>query len=292
MTETRELRVVLDGLMFPEGPRWHDGRLFFSDIHSTNVMAVTADGEAEVICSVPAFPSGLGWAPDGSLLIASVTDKKLLRLEADGSLATVADISGLTRWTINDMVVDGKGHAFIGDVGFELGPGMQPAPGQVLMVDASSGGEGTAAAWVVDDDMMFPNGSMVTPDGATLIVGETFAARLTAFTIGADGSLTERHVWAQLPAGAVPDGSCLDADGAVWTASPTTRECIRIAEGGDVLDRVSTGDHAAYACMLGGDDRTTLFICTAMTHDPRETATQRAGRIEAVEVDVPGAGWP
>jgi sugar lactone lactonase YvrE len=288
----RQLRVVLDGLLFPEGPRWHDGRLFFSDIHATNVMAVTVDGHAEVICTVPGFPSGLGWAPDGSLLIASVADKKLLRLEPDGSLSTVADISALTRWTINDMVVDGRGRAYIGDVGFELGPGMQPAPGQVVMVDASSGGEGVAPAWVVDDDMMFPNGSMVTPDGSTLIVGESFAARLTAFTIAADGSLTDRRVWAQLPSGAIPDGSCLDADGAIWTASPTTRECIRIAEGGEVLDRVATGDRGAYACMLGGADRRTLFVCTALTHDARETASQRSGRIEAVEVDVPGAGWP
>lgn len=281
-----DLKVVLDGLTFPEGPRWHDGKLFFSDIHSTNVMAMTPEGDASVVCSVPTFPSGLGWDLDGRLLIASVVDKRLLRLGDDGSLTTVADLSSLTRWTINDMVVDGRGRAYIGDVGFELGPGMTPSPGQVLLV----GPDGAAS--VVDDDMMFPNGSMVTADGRTLIVGETFGRRLTAFDIGDDGSLSNKRVWAQLPAGAVPDGSCLDAEGAVWTASPTTREVIRIAEGGDVLARVSTGERGAYACMLGGDDRRTLFVCTANTHDPTVTVGERAGRIEAVEVDVPGAGWP
>ena len=283
-----DLKVALDGLTFPEGPRWHDGKLFFSDIHSTNVMTVTPDGESSVVCSVPTFPSGLGWDLDGRLLIASVVDKRLLRLEDDGSLSTVADLSSLTRWTINDMVVDGRGRAYIGDVGFELGPGMTPSPGQVILVDTGA----AAAASVADDDMMFPNGSMVTPDGRTLIVGETFAARLTAFDIADDGTLSNKRVWATLPSGAVPDGSCLDAEGAVWTASPTTREVIRIAEGGDVLDRVSTGERGAYACMLGGSDRTTLFVCTANTHDPAVTVGERAGRIEAVEVDVPGAGWP
>jgi sugar lactone lactonase YvrE len=278
-------RVVVDGLLFPEGPRWHADRLFCSDIFTTNVLSVTAGGDVAVVCSVPGYPSGLGWSVDGALLIASVIDKRLLRREADGSLVTIADLSALTRWTINDMVVDGRGRAYIGDVGFELGRDA-PRPGQIVLVDVDG------AARVVDDQVMFPNGSVVTPDGRTLIVGETFAGCLTAFDIADDGSLSNRRVWARLPEGAVPDGSCLDADGAVWTASPTTRECIRLGEGGVVLQRVSTGDRGAYACMLGGADRRTLFICTALTFDPETAIAQRAGRIESLEVDVPGAGWP
>lgn len=283
-----ELRVVVDGLAFPEGPRWHDGRLYFSDIHAGDVLSVAPDGAggAEVVCPVPGLPSGLGWDRDGRLLIASVTTMSLERLDPDGSLTRVADLSPLTRWTINDMVVDGEGRAYVGDVGFELGRD-EPRPGQVILVQP----DGTAS--VADDEMMFPNGSMVTADGRTLIVGETFAARLTAFDIGAGGALSNRRVWAELPAGAVPDGACLDAEGAVWAASPTTRECIRIAEGGEVLDRVSTGDRAAYACMLGGPpDRPVLFVCTATTHEAWDTVEQRAGRIEAADVEVPGAGWP
>ena len=280
-----DLRVVLDGLLFPEDPRWHDGRLVFSDVHAGDVISMSVDGEAEVVCSVPSYPSGLGWDLDGRLLIAAVVDKRLLRLEDDGSLSTVADLAPLTRWTINDMVVDGRGRAYIGDVGFELGRDDFRA-GQVVLVDV----DGTAT--IVDDDMHFPNGSMVTPDGSTLIVGETFGGRLTAFDINVgDGTLANRRVWAQLPQGAIPDGSCFDADGAVWTASPTTNECIRIAEGGEVLARVAS-EQPPYACMLGGEDRRTLFVCTAATHDPRETVAQKRGRIEAVDVDVPGAGWP
>ncbi|HVM07261.1 MAG TPA: SMP-30/gluconolactonase/LRE family protein [Acidimicrobiales bacterium] len=285
MSSSGDLRVVLEDLVFPEGPRWRDGHLYFSDIHAGKVICVTPTGSAALVCEVPGLPSGLGWDPQDRLLIASTTTKALVRLEHDGTLTTVADLSGLCRWTINDMVVDGAGRAYIGDVGFELGRD-DFRPGQVVLVQP----DGTSS--VVDDDMRFPNGSMVTPDGRTLLVGESFGGRLTAFDIQADGSLANKRVWAQLPQGAVPDGSCLDAEGAVWTASPTTREVLRVAEGGEVLARVSTGDQGAYACMLGGNDRRTLFVCTAKTHDPKMTGELRSGRIEAVEVDVPGAGWP
>ena len=282
----RSFEVIADGLAFPEGPRWHDGRLWFSDIHVGKVLATDLDGKVEEICSVPGLPSGLGFLPDGRALIVSVTDRRLLRLEDNGSLSEVADIRPLTKWTINDMVVDGRGRAYIGDVGFELGPNAQVSPGQVVLVEPSG------AARVAAEEMMFPNGSMVTPDGSTLIVGETYGARLTAFEIADDGSLSRRRVWAQLPRGSVPDGSCLDAEGCVWSASPTSNDVIRIREGGEVVERISTGDRGAYACMLGGPDRRTLLVCTARSFNPTETVAAMAGRIEAVEVEVPGAGWP
>lgn len=280
-----ETRVVVDGLSFPEGPRWREGRLFFSDVHLGAVKAVTPNGDLSVIVNVPGMPSGLGWQPDGSMLIASVTDKSLVRLEEDGSLSVVADLSELATSWVNDMVVDGAGRAYIGNWGFDLG-NEPPRPAELILVDVDG------SARIVDDQVMFPNGTVITPDGSTLIVGETAAARLTAFTIAADGSLTDRRVWAAMPARAVPDGCCLDVGGCIWVASPTTSEVIRLAEGGEVKARVSTGDYQAFACMLGGDDRTTLFICTATSFDPAVTVKALAGRIEAVDVDVPGAGWP
>lgn len=200
-----ELRVVLEGLVFPEGPRWHDDRLFFSDIHAGDVICTTPSGAASLVCTVPGLPSGLGWDRQGRLLIASTTTKSLVRLEDDGSLTTVADLSGLARSILNDMVVDAEGRAYIGDIGFELGRDDFRA-GQVLLVQP----DGSAS--IADDDMGFPNGSIVTPDGRTLIVGESFGGRLTAFDIGPDGTLSNKRVWAQLPGGAVPDGSCLDAE--------------------------------------------------------------------------------
>lgn len=281
--------MVLDGLAFPEGPRWRDGRLFCSDVFAGEVLSMAPDGsDVRVVCHVAGLPSGLGWDADGRLLVAAVRDRRLLRLEADGSLATVADLSGVTRATINDMVVDAAGRAYVGDMGFAL-DGAAPAPGQVVLVDTAAHDPEPV---VVDDDVMFPNGSVVTPDGATLIVGETFGGRLTAFDVAADGTLSGKRVWAPMPAGAAPDGACLDADGCVWVASPTTNECLRLREGGEVVDRVSTGDMGAYACMLGGDDRRSLFVCTNRSFDPAAAVAQRAGRIEVVAVDVPGAGLP
>lgn len=285
----RTTDVVLADLVFPEGPRWRDGRLVLSDVFAGEVLSMAPDGsDVQVVCRVDGLPSGLGWDTDGRLLVAAVRDRHLLRLEADGSLATVADLSGVTRATINDMVVDARGRAYVGDMGFALGSDT-PAPGQVVLVDTSVE---APEPRVVDGDVMFPNGSVVTPDGRTLIVGETFGGRLTAFDVADDGSLTGRRLWAELPAGAVPDGACLDAEGCVWTASPTTDECLRLREGGEVVDRVSTGDLGAYACMLGGDDRRTLYVCTNRSFDPVTAGAQRAGRVEAVVVDVPGAGLP
>ena len=277
-----DTEVVLDRLAFPEGPRWHDGRLWFSDMHAHEVVAVdVTTGERETIVEVPACPSGLGWLPDGRLLVVSMEDRRLLRLEDDG-LVEHADLSEIATFHCNDMVVDWVGRAYVGNFGFDLHQRADPAAAVLARVEPDGSVHAAAA------DMQFPNGSVIYD--TTLVVGESFAGRLTAFDIGDDGSLSNRRVWAQLE-GAVPDGICLDAEGAIWVASPTSNEVLRVREGGEVTDRVAL-DRRAFACMLGGDDRRTLLICTSHSSDPVDSATQRSGRIESIRVDVPGAGRP
>jgi sugar lactone lactonase YvrE len=276
-------RVLLDGLAFPEGPRWHEDRFWFSDMHSQQVIAVDLDGNTETICEVPNSPSGLGWLPDGRLLVVSMDDKRLLRLEPEG-LVEHADLSALASHRCNDMVVDAAGRAYVGNFGFDLHKGEKPCAAELILVTPE--GETKLAA----DELMFPNGTVITPDGATLIVGESFGARLTAFDVGPDGALSNRRVWAQLE-GAVPDGIALDAEGAIWVASPVSAAVLRVREGGEVTDRIEV-ETQTFACMLGGPERKTLFICTAGSSDPEECRQQRNGRIETVDVDVPGAGLP
>lgn len=276
-------RVLLSGLRFPEGPRWHDGKLWISDMHDGRVLTLDGDGRDETILRLDDEPSGLGWLPDGRLLVVSMHERKLLRREADGRLVQHADLAAVLPFHANDMVVDGLGRAYVGNFGFDLNGGEKPKPTTMALV-SPDGRVGIAA-----DDLLFPNGTVLTPDGRTLIVGETMAARLTAFDVAADGTLSQRRIWAQLEK-AVPDGICLDAEGAIWVASPTARACLRVREGGTVTDRVEIETNA-YACMLGGADRRTLFLCTAAEHDPAKTGT-RHGRIEAVTVAVPGVGLP
>jgi sugar lactone lactonase YvrE len=276
-------RVVLDGLCFPEGPRWHAGKLWFSDMHAHRVMTVGLDGVAETVVEVPAAPSGLGWLPDGRLLVVSMEDRRLLRLDPNG-LTEVADLSRVATFHCNDMVVDAQGRAYVGNFGFDLHGGAAPVPTVIALVLPNG------AVRVAADDLMFPNGTVITPDGRTLIVGESFGPHLTAFDVGPDGSLTNRRVWAPLQS-AVPDGICLDAEGAVWMASPISAEVLRIREGGEVAQRVPVSTQA-FACMLGGPQRRHLFICTAGTSDPKACQGKRDGRIEVVEVEVPGAGLP
>lgn len=283
-----ELETVLEGLAFGEGPRWHDGRLYFSDQHAHQVLALDPSGSVEEIVRVEQQPSGLGWTPDGHMLIVSMLDRRLLRFDTDESdgarLTEVADLSALAAYHCNDMVVDAKGRAYVGNFGFDLDAGEQPRPANIAAVEPDG------SARVVADDMLFPNGTVITPDGSTLIVAETVAGRLTAFTIGPDGSLSDRRVWAQLT-GAVPDGICLDAEGAIWLACPLTSRCLRVAEGGAILEEIATGQ-AAFACMLGGDDRRTLYVLTSELDGPAVTVARRPGRIRARGVDVPGVGLP
>jgi sugar lactone lactonase YvrE len=282
---TRTLRTVLDGLAFGEGPRWRDGRLFFSDMHAHEVVAVTPDGVRETIVESPTAVSGLGWLPDGRMLIVSMDDNRLMRQEADGRLAVHADLSPVSAINPNDMVVDAKGRAYVGNFGFPLYPRGETRPAKLARVDPDGSLHEAA------DELIFPNGTVITPDGRTLVVGETFASRMTAFDIAADGTLSNRRIWAILPETAVPDGCCLDAEGAIWVASPTTNDVIRLHEGGRVSERIDVG-RGAYACMLGADDRKTLFVLVSDESDPVTTRANRTAGIVAVEVEVAGAGLP
>jgi sugar lactone lactonase YvrE len=278
-----ERTTLLGGLGFAEGPRWHDGRLWFSDMGASAVMAVDLDGKSETIVQVSSRPSGLGWLPDGRMLVVAMGERRLLRLERD-ELVEHADLSGLVSADCNDMVVDGEGRAYVGNAGFDLRERpVQPRPAEIVLVTP----DGVAS--VVDNEIVFPNGSVVTPDGRTLIVAETFAQCLTAFDIESDGTLTNRRSFADLP-GRAPDGICLDDEGAVWVADANGSACVRVLEGGTIADEVDTG-RGCFACMLGGDDRRTLFLLTAEGYSGKAISSRTAA-IEMVTVDVPGAGWP
>ena len=287
---TRRASVFLAGLQFGEGPRWHDGRLWFSDFYQHAVFAVSEDGKLERVVEVPQQPSGLGWLPDGCLLVVSMLDRRVLRREPDGALVEHADLSRLAPFHCNDMAVDRAGRAYVGNFGFDLQAFRetgtpQPTPTVLIRVDPSGG------ASIAADDLHFPNGTVITPDGRTLIIAETFAYRLTAFDVASDGMLSNRRVFADLqPLGVWPDGICLDAEGAVWVGNPAAAEVVRVAEGGKLLERVST-TQPSFACMLGGVDRRTLFVLTA-PDSGRDRKRERKGAIEIAPVDVPGAGLP
>jgi sugar lactone lactonase YvrE len=287
--------VVRDGLRFAEGPRWHDGRLWFSDFYDHVVLAMDPGGGTERVCAVDGQPSGLGWLPDGRLLVVSMLDRRVLRREPDGTLAVHADLWDLVPFHCNDMVVDGAGRAWVGNFGFDLhaytrerAAGVRREGGAPTTVLVRVDPDGTSA--IVAGDLRFPNGAVVSADGRTLIVAESLGRRLTAFEIAEDGSLGGRRVWADLGT-RPPDGICLDAGGGVWVADPTAPVCVRYAEGGEILDEVRTSQ-PCIACALGGDDRRTLYCLTAPTSDPDVVSGQRLARVESVAVAVAGAGWP
>jgi len=277
-------RTVLGGLAFPEGPRWRDGELVFSDMHSDEVVAMRPDGARRTVFKHDQPVSGLGWLPDGRMLVVSMNDRKLMRIEADGKAAPHADLGGIATGNCNDMVVDAAGRAYVGNFGSGYPPG-PPQPAKMARVDPDG------SAHVAAEDLAFPNGTIITPDGKTLVVGETFGARLTAFDIAADGTLSNRRVWAQLPQGAVPDGICLDAEGAIWVASPTSNEALLMREGGEASERIDTG-RGCYACMLGGADRKTLYLLVSDSSDAAQCRAKKTASIDAVEVAVAGAGLP
>ena len=278
------LETLLHGLTFPEAPRWHDGRLWFSDFYTHRVVAVDPAGRAETILEIPQRPSGLGWTPDGTLLVVSMLDRRLLRVE-NGKARVHADLAAVATGPCNDMVVDGEGRAYVGNFGYDRHKGEPPRTTCLARVDPD--GRVTRAA----EDLFFPNGTVITPDGRTLIIGETQAHRLTAFDVAPDGTLSNRRVWAQLDASVFPDGMSLDAEGAIWVSDARGPALLRVREGGNVDRTVSTGARYAFACMLGGADRRTLFVCTSTGSGPA-MADKRDGAIETVRVDVPGAGLP
>ncbi|MEC7398116.1 MAG: SMP-30/gluconolactonase/LRE family protein [Pseudomonadota bacterium] len=278
-----ELNVLMDGIYFGEGPRWRDGHLWLSDFYAHEVLKVTPDGSRSHVATVLEQPSGLGWLPDGSMLIVSMKDRKLMRL-ADGNLTEHADMSSIAAWHCNDMVVSADGRAYVGNFGYDHYSEPEEKTANLVRVDPDG------SVHLAESGLKFPNGSVITPDGKTLVVGETRGNRLTAWDIAEDGILTNRRVWADLGKN-FPDGICLDEDGAIWVADPRLKETIRVREGGEITHRISTVDFGSYACMLGGDDRKTLYICTAPGSGPGAAEAPK-GRIEYCRVDIPGAGLP
>lgn len=280
---SHDTEILLEGLVFPEGPRWHGDKLYFSDMQDRHVMTVDLGGNSEKIVKVNGLPSGLGWLPDGRLLVVSMIDRRLLRLDPIG-LVEIANLRDIASFHCNDMVVDKQGRAYIGNFGFDLMANAPVKPAEIILV--TPGGDTRVAA----EDMLFPNGSVITPDDQTLIVAETWRNCLTAFDIKTDGSLTNRRTWAKL-AEAYPDGICLDAEGAIWVAAPYPGEVMRVREGGNITHRLNFSTRP-YACMLGGPDRRTLFVCTAESSNLDEARLKPGGKIEITTVEVPGAGRP
>jgi sugar lactone lactonase YvrE len=279
-----ELHTLVTDVAFGESPRWHDGRLWFSDFGAREVISVDLAGAREVVARVPGVPMGLGFLPDGRLLIVAMRDGLLLRREPDGQLVVHADLGRLSRHPWGDLVVDGRGNAYVGNLGFDF-PGGAFAPGLLALVTPDGAVRQVAAG------LIFPNGLAVTPDNATLLVAETYAHTLTAFDIEATGLLAHRRVWADL-GGASPDGICLDTDGAVWYADVPAKRCVRVRAGGQIAQTVDL-DRGCFACALGGADGRTLFLLAA-EYPPadRGPGAPRTGRVLTVQAPAPGAGWP
>jgi sugar lactone lactonase YvrE len=279
-----ELKSLMTDISFPESPRWHEDRLWFSDWGAQELIALDLEGRSEVIARLPSFPSCIDWLPNGHLLLVSAHDGLLLRREPDGSVVTHAELTGLADHAWNDIVVDGRGNAYVNNIGFDF-PGGEFAPGTIALVTADG------SALQVADGVAFPNGMVVTPDNSTLIVAESYASRLTAFDISAGGDLSNQRVWADLGSG-VPDGICLDADNAVWYGDVPNKRCARVREGGEVLQTVDL-DRGCFACMLGGPDRKTLFMVANDWRGPSNMADEvRAGQVLTLEAPAPGKGWP
>jgi sugar lactone lactonase YvrE len=275
--------VLVGGLVYPECPRWHDGNLWFADQHAGTVSTVDPSGKLSEVLKVPGRPAGLGWRPDGSLLVVSMDDHLLLNYQ-HGALSSVADLAAFHPGPSNDMVVTVTGDAYIGNIGFDYYGGEAPRTTGLALVRA-----GEDRAVEVTEDLLVPNGMVITDDGGHLIVAESFAHRLTRFDIEADGTLSNRRLFADL-GDHIPDGICLDAEGAIWFASVQDHAVLRVVEGGSITHRVTTGEPQAYACMLGGSDRRTLFLCTALADDPDAAMESRSGAIACFDGPVPAAG--
>jgi len=276
---------VVTGIRFPEGNRWHDGRLWYSDMHTGEVFSIDPDSDAapRLEATVAGQSSGLGWLRDGRLVISSMESRTVVAVSDDGTSSVFADLSEVEASLVNDLVVDEQtGRTYIGAFGYDLygGEALRPGPLYVIEPDGSF----RPAA----DGLVFPNSANVLPGTRTLVVSETWGHRLTAFDIEPDGSLTGRRAWATLPDGVTPDGSTVDRDGAIWVCSVDTGEFLRVVEGGGVTDRIDAPGRCAIDCALGGEDGRTLYLATADSYDPAVTARTRAGRISAVRVSVPG----
>jgi sugar lactone lactonase YvrE len=293
--ESFETRVITEGLGFVEAPRWHEGRLWFSDFYRHGIFSVDDAGHDERReHDVSTQPSGLGWLPNGDLLYVSMTDQRVMRVH-DGDTALFADISPYCNFWANDMIVSPSGFSYVGNFGFDLDVMLRDVGAAAMMISpppttnlAVLSPDGDVVQVV--PDMAFPNGTVLTPDGGTLIVGETMTFRLSAFDVNEDGTLANRRVFAQLDYVAT-DGMCLDAEGQIWLANALTNTCLRVKDGGEITGEVVTSQNA-FACALGGEGRTTLYVMTAPTSDRFKIADVTTAKIEAVTVSVAGAGTP
>jgi sugar lactone lactonase YvrE len=279
-----ELERFIGDIDFGEGPRWHAGQLFYSDFYQHSVFSVTPEGRRTTVVEIDDQPSGLGWLPNGDLLIVAMKSRRILRFDGR-NMKRHADLSHLAEDLCNDMVVNSNGHAYVGNFGFDFRNGAPIAATRLIHVDP----EGRTRR--VGSELRFPNGSVISPDGSTLIVGETMGGRYTAFDLAPDGDLSGERCWASIP-GVVPDGCTLDADGAIWCADAGPGQAVlRIAAGGEILDRIPTPD-PTFACMLGGVDGRTLFVFTAPGPSEAQAAGKRAGVIWTASVRSPRAGLP
>ena len=276
------MKHLIGGIDFGEGPRWHNGRLWYSDFHQKTVYSVDLNGERNVEFTLDDQPSGLGWMPDGSMLVVSMINRQVLRVSSDG-VSVHADLSELATWHCNDMVVSSSGHAYVGNFGFDLDGRAEFC--KTVMVHVTPEGDASVGA----DGLSFPNGSVITPDEKTLIVGETLGGCYTSFSINEDGSLSDPSLWAEVP-GMFPDGCTMDAEETIWFADASTPRVVRVAKGGKILDEVET-PQVPFACILGGEDGKTLFILTADSSGPNQ-AGSGSGNIWTHNVDVPKAGLP
>ncbi|WIE64550.1 SMP-30/gluconolactonase/LRE family protein [Curtobacterium sp. MCLR17_036] len=277
---------VVTGIRFPEGNRWRAGRLWYSDMHTGEVFSVdpSADAAPWREARVDGQSSGLGWLADGRLVVSAMESRTIVAVESDGSTSVFADLSSVESSLVNDLVVDdATGRTYIGAFGYDLYGGEELRPGPLWVVEPDG------SARLAADGLVFPNSANVLPGTRTLVVSETWGGRLTAFDIEADGSLTGRRTWASLPEGVTPDGSTVDAEGAIWVCSVDTGEFLRVVEGGEVTDRIDAPGRCAVDCALGGDDGRTLYLATADSYDPATTARTHDGRISAVRVAVPGS---
>jgi len=289
----RTTRVLAEGIYFGEGPRWHDSRLWFSDFYAHAVKSISPTGDLRTEVELDDQPSGLGWMPDGSLLIVSMIKRQVLRRSPDGKICVHADLSRIATFHCNDMVVDKKGRAYVGNFGFDISEAVARCGVESVLLDHVAAKLVSIApdgAVRVVADMHFPNGSVITPGGRTLIVGESLTGQLIAFDIDPDGSLSNRRIWSSIwPR--VPDGICLNADGYIWVANPIAPECLLVAPGNKIVEVIET-EMPCYACMLGGDDGRTLFILTAPTFIASEASKAPKGKLLVTRVESPRAGWP
>jgi sugar lactone lactonase YvrE len=281
MPPSQVAEPFLSGLYFGECPRWHEGRLWYSDFYDNGVFSVSPEGDQRQEVAFDGEPAGLGWLPDGRLLINSRLDRAVIRREHDGTLVRHGELTPWAQGDANDMVVASNGQAYAGNFGFAL------APTSLVRVDPDGTSHEAAT------DLSFPNGSVITPDGATLIVAESIGRCLTAFDRAPDGALSGRRVWAALPRRLAPDGICLCADNTIWVANAIGTEFVRVAEGGEFLEQIdTTSGLGSFACMLGGEDRTTLYMVTGTSSEREKAMEKRSGCIETARTSVPGAGLP